>query len=112
MKKNNLKQMVETILKDYPKTRDDDITLTQAIWWKYFKDLLIEKTNEINNKKEFWINISNIRELPREDHIKRYRAQIQNDDRRFLPTNLEIAKKRRWSEMQWRLSIRDEKLIN
>lgn len=103
--KNNLSRMVEETLRDYPKTRDDDILLTQAIWWRYYRHLLEERKD--GDSIEYLVNVKYIKELPREDHIKRYRARFQNENRIYLPTNKEVAKQRRWSENQWTLAMRD-----
>ena len=46
-------------------------------------------------------------EMPREDSIKRTRAMIQNKEKKFLPTNWKIAKKRKIKENEWRDYIRE-----
>ena len=81
-----LKDKVEYCLKNYPETRNSDITLTIKIWRVFHSDKLFNEGK--------CIYIDNLFELPREDNIKRIRAKIQNDDGEYLPTVWEIAKRR------------------
>lgn len=97
-----LKDQVEKILQLYPKARDCDITLMILIWEIFYPNRIIKSTNGQDKA----INIKSLYILPREDHIKRYRAKFQNDELKYLPTTFEVAKKRRISEIAWRSNIK------
>ena len=87
-----LKMKVETVLENYPETRNDDIALTIQVWRVFHKEKLNFE----------YVKLSDLVQLPREDNIKRVRAQIQNKEKRFLPTDWEVAKKRQINEENWR----------
>lgn len=48
------------------------------------------------------VELAKIVDLPREDHIKRIRAKIQNEEKKFLPTTEEVRRQRKISEEDWR----------
>lgn len=96
MKIKDLDKKVRSVLAEDKESRNDDIRLTQLIWWKYCQNLI----RMIDDKP--YINMLNLHNLPREDHIKRIRAKIQNDEKQYLPTNPAVAKKRGWKEDEWR----------
>ena len=83
-----LRKKVEYCLENFPATRNSDVTLTISIWRQFHR---------VNGA----INVSQLYDLPREDNVKRLRAEIQNVEGRFLPTSLEVAKKRRIKEETW-----------
>lgn len=92
MEIEKLTKMVEKCLEKYPETRDSDITLTLKIW------------------KEFYgisgvINVNQLYDLPREDNIKRWRAYIQNEEGRYLPTMWEVARKRGINREVWERAL-------
>jgi hypothetical protein len=89
--KQTLKQKVEAVLSENPKTRDCDITLTIEIWRKYYDQL-------INDDK---IQLESLHTLPREDHISRIRRKFQEGGH-YMPTNIEIVRKRKLSEELWK----------
>lgn len=91
-----LKTKVERILEGYPETRNSDTLLTSQLWKVFHRNALLTKDG-IN----FYIKVEDISKLPREDHIKRYRARIQNQEHRFPPTDPEILKKRQHLEGEW-----------
>jgi hypothetical protein len=89
--------MVENCLTSDPEARNSDITLTIALWKRYFPLLLIQSmTGEWNAP------LRNLYELPSQDSIKRVRAEIQNVEHRLLPITWEVAKKRQINEELWR----------
>lgn len=96
MKSKTLEYKVRHILANHPKTRDSDITLTQYIWWAFHRDSLKQEGAEI------YVNVNHLHNLPREDNIKRIRARIQNEEHKYPPTNIQVAKQRKWNEQQWR----------
>lgn len=91
-----LKYKVIEILRDIPESRNCDQYLTIAIWERFYGDEIIS----INGKNH--IQLSSLLFLPREDNIKRHRAIIQNEKGMYLPTRLEVVKKRKMNEEDWR----------
>lgn len=98
MRKNKyLKDKVEVILRKIPHTRDSDIRLMIEIWLMYYPSMIHETASK--NKVVF---LKDIIDLPREDDIKRYRAMIQNGEKKYLPTSWKVAKQRRIKEELWK----------
>ncbi len=97
MKRGQLKYQVEKILQEIPSTRNSDIELMIEIWKKFFPQHILSRGNG-----NFGIDLTSLNHLPREDHIKRYRASFQNDDGLYLPTKLEVVRERRINEEKWR----------
>ena len=100
----NLKEKVEYCLKKYPTTRNDDVALTIDVWWEYHREYL----KKIDG--EYYVKCKDLKNLPREDNVKRVRAIIQNKEHKYLPTSLEVAKKRKINEEAWLNYIRQENL--
>ena len=87
--KRELKKQVEYCLKYFPDTRNSDVTLMIKIWKMYYphKVLVSKKLDSLGGTiEQFGINLDSLYDLPREDHIKRYRAKFQNDEMKYLPT--------------------------
>jgi hypothetical protein len=96
----NLKKVVEAMLRDNPATRNSDIELTIAIWKKYYPHFVI-----VSKTGTEYIPLLTLFELPREDNIKRARAFIQNEKKKYLPTEWAIATKRGILENEWRVAM-------
>ena len=94
-----LKDQVEIILKDYPKTRDSDVTLTIEIWKKFYKAHI-----KVASNGELGIYLKSLYSLPKAYDIQRYRAMI-NAEGRFLPTDSRVRRKRRINEEMWRAYV-------
>ena len=95
-----LKDQVEVILKDYPASRDSDITLTIALWKKFYSaHIKVTSTNEAG------IYLKSLYALPSQESIKRVRALIQNDEHRLLPTDSRVRRTRRIKEEEWRMWV-------
>ena len=89
-----LRDQVEHILMLYPISRNCDIDLTVILWKEFYPDYLsVDKLS---------VPLCNLKDVPTQDAIKRFRAQIQNDEQRYLPTDWEIAKRRGWAENDWK----------
>lgn len=88
--------MVWSVLKHYPETRNSDITLTQMIWKLFFPQYIVK----IDGRE--YIDIQYLFRVPREDHIKRMRAKIQNVRREWLPTDLKIFVERARLSAEWK----------
>ena len=93
MDKNTLVHQVEFVLNTEPETRNSDITLTIAIWKRYYTHLIDPQDK---------IYIKDLFELPREDNIKRIRSKIQNEERAYLPTDPAIFLERAKLSKEWR----------
>jgi hypothetical protein len=87
-----LQRQVETILATYPETRNSDIQLMIQLWMNYYPQLL-------NGRYVF---LDNLFDLPREDNIKRIRAKIQNEQRVYLPTSVDVCIERFKLSKKWR----------
>jgi len=96
MKIKDLKNKVETILRDFPETRNSDITLMIELWKKYYPKYIKE-----NKEGGFGVYLQDLYELPREDGIKRVRAMIQNIQGKYLPTDLKVVIQRKINEEKW-----------
>lgn len=88
------------VLELVPHTRDSDIALMIEVWRRYYPKYVKKGST---GEEGVWLK--DLYELPREDNIKRVRAQIQNDDKQFLPTTWEIAKQRKINENVWRKAM-------
>lgn len=91
-----LRAQVEHILDKHPKARDSDQWLTIKLWTVFYPSRIQD-----SDKGKF-IYLRDVMELPREDNIKRVRAIIQNVENRFLPTNIEVVRKRKINEEVWK----------
>lgn len=96
-KRGDLKQKVLATLAREPETRDCDVKLTISIWTNYYRELIKQGSDG-----NLGVYLKDILKLPREDSIKRYRAIIQNDELKFLPTTWEVARRRKLNEQVWR----------
>lgn len=101
--KKTLKQQVDYILGQFPETRNSDTLLTVKLWEHFCHDKLSRFGGE------WFVKVDLVGVLPREDHIKRVRATIQNVEKRHLPTNWDVARQRKWAEEEWKAFLRDAK---
>jgi len=95
--KVKLRDMVEDRLKNDEETRNSDIKLTISVWIKYYPNYVLDTSQ--GEKSGIFLDALFI--LPREDNIKRIRAKIQNEEKKYLPTDPEVRKKRNISEEAW-----------
>mgnify|MGYP001612875574 CR=1 FL=1 len=105
----HLKKEIEHCLEKYPESRNDDVYLTSALWWEFHSKSLIESGKAKMIDGDLFINLRAIQTLPREDHIKRIRAKIQNEEFRFTPTNPEVIKLREASRRKWKAKMNNDK---
>lgn len=94
-----LKSQVESILAEFPKTRDSDITLMIHLWNRYYPAHLHQAPRGQG------IYLSSLYTLPTQESIKRERAFIQNEEFRFLPTDEKVRRARRIKEETYRAYI-------
>ncbi len=105
MSKVKLKEMVLDILATDEKSRNCDQYLTLQIWCKYYPQYITRDDQDYQVVKLINIYI----DLPREDHIKRIRAIIQNVKNKYLPTDEKVRKQRKITEEKWIDFVRNEK---
>lgn len=94
-----LKKQVEEVLRDIPESRNSDITLTIEIWKRYYPERL-----DIHARYGVSMPLRNLYDLPREDNVKRIRAQFQSAGK-YFPTSLEVVKQRKINEDNWRIAL-------
>lgn len=94
---SKLKRYILETLRRYPQARNSDVWLTCKIWVDYFPSRIVRDENDKNPM----VRLNDIFDLPREDHVKRIRAKIQNEEGLYLPTSLEVAKQRKINEQVW-----------
>ena len=93
-----LKEKVLYVLERNPETRNDDAILTFTIIATYLPDEVIIKDNK------YFISTYALKRV-REDNVKRIRATIQNEDKKFLPTLESVRRQRKINEEDWRKSL-------
>lgn len=91
-----IKSQVLSCLSGCVRCRESDIHLTMHIWVKHYNSKVH------SNEGRPYVYLSDIGGLPREDHVKRIRAKIQNEEHQYLPQNPEVRRKRSISESEWR----------
>lgn len=101
-----LKEKVEFILSTVPESRNSDITLTIELWKHYHKSTL-----RISPDGEYMIFVRSLWDLHREDHVKRYRAQIQNVELRYLQTDISILVERAKLSADWQRRLGYSKIF-
>jgi hypothetical protein len=90
----DLKGMIENVLEIEPETRNSDIALMIEIWKRYFSEYLF-------NTLDCAVFLNDLYKLPREDHIKRIRADF-NSRGMYLPTDPQVIKQRRINIDKWK----------
>ena len=95
----HLKEKVIYCLENYPETRNSDIALTISLWLTYYRDLITCYEGKV------MIELNNLYKVPNQDDISRWRQKIQNEQHLFLPTSLEVVRKRRINEEIWRTQL-------
>lgn len=102
--RNKLKKEILITLERYAPARDNDLVLMLYIW----RDFYPSRTFRDAAGKAYYYALDIKDSLPREDHIKRIRAKIQNEEKKWLPTSWIVAKKRKIAEADWREYIAKE----
>ena len=89
-----LNTLVEQVLADDEESRNDDKRLT----FKVMSQILT------GDKRAVFLTLRmcDLRRLPAFSAIARCRAKIQNRDHKYLPTKVEVRKKRKINEQDWR----------
>lgn len=111
-KKNELYTKVETVLEADPQSRDDDVRLWIMVARKFYSQYIFKRTIsevippsvlEVSRQSIF---LRDILKLPKQYDVQRYRTHIQNVEKRFLPTKIEVVKARRMNEQVWYLLMK------
>lgn len=102
MNLKTLKGQVEYVLSTNEASRNSDIALTLEIWRRFFPTLVHTHRASGDGAEREFVYTKDIFDLPREDNVKRIRAQFQNDMQKYLPTSLEVAEQRGINEETWR----------
>lgn len=108
-----LKRRVAHVLENYPETRNDDVELTLRIWRLFCRGALRMENGENaaryapSEGEKLYIALESVKDLPREDHVKRIRAAFQNDPKnpQWLPTIESVAIARRMNIENWRRTL-------
>lgn len=98
---------VEYCLKNFPETRNSDVKLTNCIWVKFFNSYLLKVEDYCSNglsQIHYAVKLTDLYEIPREDHIKRYRARF-NERGLYLPTDEKVLKQRKLLQKSWHLEM-------
>lgn len=95
-----LKKKVLYCLENDKQSRNSDIRLTVYLWATFHKEAWV-----VDERGNRGVNVKKLFDLPREDNIKRARAEIQNVEGKFPPTSWEVAKKRKWLEVEWQKAL-------
>ena len=96
MKKSNLKDHVESVLRDFPDTRNSDVTLTLYVWLRVGGD----KVFEIDGKEGKFIRLKDIIGLPSEDKVSRIRRKFQEENK-YPATDPIVIQKRSKERKEW-----------
>ena len=94
--RSTLKHQVEEILKEFPETRNSDITLMIKLWEVYYPKYVRKGASG-----EMGVWLKDLYELPQEDNVKRVRAIFQNDLNQYLPDDPQVRKQRKVNEEKW-----------
>jgi len=95
--KKVLKKQVEKMLKECEKCRCSDIHLTLHLWYEDYPNMVHDK-----GTPDSYVYLRDIKDLPREDNVKRVRAKFQNEENLYLPADPKVRLKRGIEEVKWR----------
>lgn len=95
-----LDSQVREILKDNSYTRNNDIDLWIKVLEVYYFDYVSFGS----------VKLEDLHKLPREDHVKRIRAVVQNDEGLYLPTDPSVLEKRGWAQDGWGNYVRKKQV--
>lgn len=83
----SIRDRVISVLKEFPETRNDD----NRLYLKVLEDMGVATVGSLG----IYIKIENIDKLLSPESIRRRRQEIQNDEKRFIPTDPDVIAKRR-----------------
>lgn len=97
--KYTLAQMVGIVLDERPETRNDDKLLWLWVCSTFFPGSFL-RVDGIN-----YLRVKDILDLPSQDSIKRTRAEYQNEEKMFLPTDPKVLEGRSRNSKNWKEHI-------
>ena len=101
----SVKDQVEWCLRNIPETRNSDITLMIELWKRFYPQRIFTNQRYAGSGGNMeCITLKSLYDLPREDNIKRVRAQF-NAEGKYYPMSWEVAKGRGIEEDKWRVSL-------
>jgi len=89
--KDKVRNRVERLLEEDERTRNDDLWLIYKIW---------------RQESKVFIPFEDFQTLTSAETVRRMRAFIQNEEKKFLPTDPKVRIKRRINEESWRTWLR------
>jgi len=95
-----LQEMVEEVLSLHPSARNSDTVLTVGVWKKFFAGYIKKDI-----ASQSYVLIKDLMELPNQDAIGRVRQKIQNDLKKYPPTDIKVARARRMNIDEWRVAL-------
>lgn len=93
---NTVKEQVEECLQKFPQTRNSDALLMLKLYHHFYK---VSEDDPI----------SKLLEVPAPESVSRARRFIQNTERKYPPTSLDVARQRQWKEEEWIETIQEWK---
>lgn len=119
--KKTLGNQVENVLASHPNARnDDDVLMAYLVRDYYFSAFDAGITPFCQNvepsigygtwrqedaKRDILYIIGLIKGLPNRESVRRWRAHIQNTEKRYLPTEEHVAVQRGWNAMDWKAAL-------
>ena len=97
-----VKAIVEDLLEKDPKTRNSDKWLTYLVFEEIAKQ----------NGKTIYIPFDLFSKFPAFETVKRVRAKIQNEEKRYLPTDPEVLEKRQGRQEEFKQFALDKAQLN
>lgn len=97
-KMNELKQAVDGVLSAYEDARNNDHFLIFRVYESMGFSSCVDRMNVT-----FYISMTQLNELPSCESITRLRRQIQNVEKRYLPTDLDVLIKRKFTDEDLRI---------
>lgn len=101
VRKNGVRKNVETLLRDYPETRNSDKLLT-ILYWKHF-----DKVDTSSEEKFF---ISFMHQSTSTESIRRARQIIQEDGL-YPPTDIDVIEKRQCKQLRMRRAVKEREVV-
>ncbi len=96
-----LRDQIKVVLEEVPETRNSDIALMIHVWKRYYSGKIGGWDPQDGDNLEGHVSLKDLFDLPREDHVKRIRADF-NSKGFYWPTEPAIAEARGINEAQWR----------
>jgi hypothetical protein len=100
--KRKLKDIIEQCMKEDEESRNSDKRLAEMV----YRVILQAEYGEMR------LTFSRLEKLPPQSSIKRIRCMIQNDEKKYPPTDEHVAKLRGWDTKNWMKRIGKDMLFS